>query len=397
MAAHHLGPSCCPMSTPLDPLAGPPPNLAQKLAEAALQRQNALLGLGKEAAAPAPMAPPSSTTATASVPPVPTPSLLPPAPPPLPLGASPAPREQVSVSAQARQSLLESAQQRPQAGQAMQGGAGALVPRAAPGTPSSLPLPEGADSHQPTAQTPSRPGHIPALPVWPTGPVPAPLRHLVQQLVQQLTSQLWPQRVQVAQPWPTPLLAQLEGQEAAPGMPSLLTWLVRQGVVQTEQGARSFTATLRVPASWLAQQPTPPASDAAASAQASPLSGPLNAAFAGKAQALQTGSWALLLQSAGAPGQRTSALLTLDFQPLAAPTLYGRELLHVRNDPWLLMAALQASGHVPQEEELVREREAQLCQSPQCPYAGRAPCEQPFCLAQRTVLPSTPATPAGAA
>ena len=94
---------------------------------------------------------------------------------------------------------------------------------------------------------------------------------------------------------------------------------------------------------------------------------------------------------------RASALLTLDFQPLAAPTLYGRELLHVRNDPWLLMAALQASGHVPQEEELVREREAQLCQSPQCPYAGRAPCEQPFCLAQRTVLPSTPATPAGAA
>ena len=129
-------------------------------------------------------------------------------------------------------------------------------------------------------------------------------------------------------------------------MPALLTWLVRQGVVQTEQGARSFTATLRVPASWLAQQPTPPASDAAASAQASPLSGPLNAAFAGKAQALQTGSWALLLQSAGAPGQRTSALLTLDFQPLAAPTLYGRELLHVRNDPWLLMAALQASGLV---------------------------------------------------
>ena len=121
MATHHLGPSCCPMSTPLDPLAGPPPNLAQKLAEAALQRQNALLGLGKEAAAPAPMAPPSSTTATASVPPVPTPSLLPPAPPPLPLGASPAPREQVSVSEQARQSLLESAQQRPQAGQARRG------------------------------------------------------------------------------------------------------------------------------------------------------------------------------------------------------------------------------------------------------------------------------------
>lgn len=396
------------MSTPLDPLVGPPPNLAHKLAEAALQRQNVLLGIGREAAAPGPGAQ-ATAAASAAAPttlvPQPPPGALLPAPPPLPMGAPPAQRDQVSVSAQARQSLLESAQQRPQAGQGPEEGvgaglgAGAAPPRLPPGTLVPPPLPAGADRHTPALATPLQPGRqAPALPVWPAGPVPAPLRSLVQHLVQQLTAPLWPQRVQVAQPWPAPLLAQLEGQEAAPDMPALLTWLVRQGVVHTEQGPRGFTATLRVPAPWLAQQgPLPRAAPATAAPMGpSPPSEPLSAAFTGKAQGLQTGSWALLLQGLNTQAPRTSALLTLDFQPLAAPVLYGREMLQVRNDPWLLMAALQASGQLPTDDDQVREREARLCQSPQCPYAGRAPCEQPFCLAQRTVLPNTPATPASA-
>ena len=108
---------------------------------------------------------------------------------------------------------------------------------------------------------------------------------------------------------------------------------------------------------------------------------------------MQSGTWALVLQPATPAAARASALLTLDFQPLAQPALYGRELLQARSDPWLLMAALQASGQLPKDEELVREHEAQLCQSHGCPYAGRAPCEQPFCLALRTVLPADAVDP----
>jgi len=48
---------------------------------------------------------------------------------------------------------------------------------------------------------------------------------------------------------------------------------------------------------------------------------------------------------------------------------------------------LQASGHLPRDEDLARDREADLCQTPGCPYAGRAACPQPFCLAMRVVTP----------
>ena len=63
---------------------------------------------------------------------------------------------------------------------------------------------------------------------------------------------------------------------------------------------------------------------------------------------------------------------------------------------------LLAAAANPQGERLLnaffqtrarREHEAQLCQSQGCPYAGRAPCEQPFCLALRTVLPAEAVDP----
>ena len=37
----------------------------------------------------------------------------------------------------------------------------------------------------------------------------------------------------------------------------------------------------------------------------------------------------------------------------AASLVYGREQLHSRNDPWLQMLALQASGYGRDEEEVV--------------------------------------------
>ena len=324
------------MSVNLPSVPQPP---ALVLAEAALQRQNALLGASRDTPLPAPQVP-----------------------------------DQVSLSAQARASLLVS------------GPGEAGTPR----PPGAAP---GAAAQPPLATPPGRPAlpqgaAAPVLPPWPATGVGAPLRAMVSMLVQQLTAPAQPQRVLAVQPWPAALLPQVDGEHAPPDLPPLQTWLVRQGVVQTEQGPRGFALTLRVPQPWLQAQPQPPT--AAPAGGAAP---PLAAAFAGKPEALQSGTWALVLQPATPAAPRASALLTLDFQPLAQPTLYARELLQARSDPWLLMAALQASGQVPKDEERVREHEAQLCQSQGCPYAGRAPCEQPFCLALRTVLPAEAVDP----
>ena len=119
----------------------------------------------------------------------------------------------------------------------------------------------------------------------------------------------------------------------------------------------------------------------------------LAALFAGKPQALQSGTWALVLQSTEPAAVRTSALLALEFAPLVQPPVYGRELLHARQDPWLQMAVLQASGQVPREDERARNGASGLCETVGCPYAARAACEQPFCLALRGVLPPEPVGP----
>ncbi len=355
------------MSVNLPPVPQPP---ALVLAEAALQRQNALLGASRDTPLPAPS--PSAAPAPAAA--------------PAPLPPAPQVPDQVSLSAQARASLLASGPGVGEAGTPRQ-------PGVAPGAAAhpSVPAPPSA----PLSAPPGRPAlpqgaAAPVLPPWPATGVGAPLRAMVTMLVQQLTAPVQPQRVLAVQPWPVALLPQVDGEHASPDLPPLQTWLVRQGVVQTEQGPRGFAITLRVPQPWLQAQPqAPTAAPAAATAGGAPLA----AAFAGKPEALQSGTWALVLQPATPAAARASALLTLDFQPLAQPALYGRELLQARSDPWLLMAALQASGQLPKDEERVREHEAQLCQSHGCPYAGRAPCEQPFCLALRTVLPADAVDP----
>jgi len=208
-------------------------------------------------------------------------------------------------------------------------------------------------------------------------------------LVQQLTAPAQPQRVVAVQPWPAALVpvvdAGMAGEGGLPGLPPLQTWLVRQGVVQTPEGERAFSLTLRVPVPWLQSQAQPAAAPAPAP--------PLTALFAGKPQALQSGTWALVLQSAEPAAARTSALLVLEFPPLAQVAVYGRDMLQARQDPWLQMAVLQASGHLPKDEDGIRDREAGLCQTPGCPYAGRASCAQPFCLALRAVPPPDPVEP----
>ena len=91
----------------------------------------------------------------------------------------------------------------------------------------------------------------------------------------------------------------------------------------------------------------------------------------------------------------------LDFQPQLAATVYGRDMLQQqqagRLDPWTQMAVLQASGQVPREEDRARNGASGLCETVGCPYAARAECVQPFCLALRGVLPPEPAGPASTA
>ncbi|MBX9836109.1 MAG: hypothetical protein K2X65_08030 [Burkholderiaceae bacterium] len=251
----------------------------------------------------------------------------------------------------------------------------------------------------------------------PTGGVSAPMQSLLNALVQQTTAAVQMQRVLAAQPWPTALVAQMAqlaqvdskaGQGQVSGTASLQTWLVNQGAVQTPEGPRGVSVTVRVPGPWLealgqAQTaatpnrswqmwllPTVPHTPA-------PAAPPLQAVFAGPSQALQSGTYALALESCEAAGGRTSALLTLEFQPLLASSalqsgVYGRDLAHLRQDPWLQIAALQASGQAERDENRARNGSDALCDTVGCPYMGQAACVQPFCAALHTV-PQVPQTP----
>ncbi|MBV7544243.1 hypothetical protein KW835_24425, partial [Acidovorax sp. sic0104] len=232
---------------------------------------------------------------------------------------------------------------------------------------------------------------------WPATGLGAPLMRMVSALVQQVTTSSGaPQRVVSAQPWPVGLAQALESGSIDPEQPPLQTWLVRQGTAQTPEGPRGFALTLRVPVPWLATQPAPPPAAAAGGAGGA-VPGALQVPFAGGGQALQSGVIALVLQGADAAAPRTSALLVLDFQPQLAATVYGRDMLLQqqagRLDPWTQMAVLQASGQVPREEDRARNGASGLCETVGCPYAARAECAQPFCLAMRGVLPPEPVGP----
>ena len=197
---------------------------------------------------------------------------------------------------------------------------------------------------------------------------------------------------------------------AAPRLPPLLTWLVQQGVVQAPDGERGFALTLQVPQAWAQSQamalPTAvPPGPALLPAPAGGLA-QLQLPFPAPAQQLESGALALVLQGAGPAGERmrTSALLWLDFQPLpvtaqGAPSAaalasllpsaqmaqQGLATLQARNDPWLQMAALQASGQQPRDDQRIEERTAQLCSEMACPYRARASCVQPFCTEMNRV------------
>lgn len=377
------------MASSIDPPRAPLAPVTRVLAEAALQRQNMLLrpGDGGRATAGSPadaVFPGTQPGAGALPPPLPMPM-------PLPL---PAAADRVSLSAQARDSLQNPEERRAgdarSATGAVRSGTGGSDGRSAARTPL------GHTSRADAAGAGTEAASAARGAAWPAGGVPAPLRQVLDTLVRQLTAFGPAQRVVAAQAWPAALQDQL-GDEAT-GLPALRTWLVGQGAVQTPEGARPLALALRVPAAWLQDQPpaasTPTAfaAGAAAGMGTGTAQGALSAAFAGRPQALSSGLFALVLQPLEPGGARTSALLSIDLSPwlaAQAATVYGRDPRSA--DPWLQMAALQASGwRPPDEDDAPQNGRGTPCDTLGCPYAGRAACVQPFCMALRVV-------PAGAA
>lgn len=367
------------MAAPIDPSrppSAPQVPVARVLAEAALQRQNMLLGADGKGAAPAaafpdiPLAPPGLPNA-----PIPLPLAVPASAlrPPLPM-----PADRVSISEQGRDSLRGD-------GTASAAGGGGGARNGAPSSPVRL------AGQAPMGGAAAPLGALSAA-VWPAAGVAPPLRALLNALVQQLTQAGAPQRVVAAQAWAAGMQGVIDGNDPDHALPALQPWLVGQGAVRTEHGERGFSLALLVPPAWAKALPTP-ATGAAATPAAPP--GAMVVPFTGRAQALGSGVFALVLQPLDPAGARTSALLALDMTPWAgasAAAVYGRDLAQVRNDPWLHMAIQQASGQWREDEEAaLRRGGSEPCHTVGCPYAGRAPCEQPFCMALR-VQHSQPAS-----
>jgi len=292
---------------------------------------------------------------------------------------------------------------------------------------------------------------------WPTQGVSPQLQALLSNLLQQATAgQPLPQQLVSVQAWPTALtnavlqLAAAQGNAgatphaAADGAPALATaqprgnallpalqnWLVQQGVVQGTDGDRAFTLTLRVPVAWAQAQAALasalPGASSAGAGGASAMAGAaaalmgasqptaagmpqlghmLQLPFAGSVQQLASGSMGLVMQpqvlpgspaAAAAQAMRTSAILQLEFQPLAqaaqsaqaASILMPAHLLPQdvqamlqgkHTDPWLLMAQVQAEGKGQKQSKNGNEQNSQFCNRAGCQYQGRAMCAQPFC------------------
>lgn len=391
----------------IDPPRPPQAPLARLLAEAALQRQGMLLGADRAdgAAQPASALPQGLPSA-------------------LPLPQPSTDRVSVSPEARARATAQEAAAGRPAAGApgaawqpaaGAAGGAGEAAGRSASlpgrplaGAPLGTPLPSPAAGAEAGAVAG-------ADEAWPAGGVAGPMRTLLGLLAHRLGEGGGGAAVRVvaAQPWTAGLAQGLRNALAAQGgaAAALQTWRVGQGSVLAQDGERGFAFTLQVPTAWAERGAAAAASAAGAAAPAAGAPGTAgpNAAggatpslalpFPGRMGRLDSGVFALVLQQgageSGAAG-RTSALLSLEFQPPPQAALYGREWMQqaaMRTDPWLQMAALQAGGWRPEDEEAeaaARRGAVPPCDQPGCPYEGRAPCEQPFCLALR-VEPRRPA------
>lgn len=291
---------------------------------------------------------------------------------------------------------------------------------------------------------------------WPTAGVSPQLQTFLSNLLQQATAaQPVPQQLVSVQAWPTALanaVLQMAGQAAAAGelppalvantpqaalaaaadkaqiqLPTLQNWLVQQGTVQAADGERGFTLTLRVPVAWAQAQAALgsalSSTAGAASGNASPIGfaatpmpfatgfaggstgGMLQLPFTGSVQQLQNSSMGLVMQpqvlpgspaAAAAQAMRTSAILALEFQPLAQavqsaqvasvylpghilPQDVQAMLQNKATDPWVLMMQNEADGNGKKQPRNANEHNQNFCNRAGCQYQGRAVCAQPFC------------------
>ena len=279
---------------------------------------------------------------------------------------------------------------------------------------------------------------------WPASGVAPQLQQLISALLQQATAgQPLPQQLVSLQSWTsqftqavlqhaasttdkgatTPAAAGLATAGAAntvdgpatARLPAMQNWLVQQGSIQAQDGDRGFTLTLRVPTAWAQAQTALAAALPANSAAASPaatglgsslaaLSSALQLSFAGSVQQLSSGSMGLVMQpqvlpgspaAAAAQAMRTSAILSLEFQPLAQavqsaqvasvylpahmlPQDVQGMLQSKATDPWVLMMQNQADENGKKHPKNSNEQ-ANFCNRAGCQYQGRAVCAQPFC------------------
>ena len=267
---------------------------------------------------------------------------------------------------------------------------------------------------------------------WPAGGVTPQMQQLLSALLQQFTAQQpLPQQLVSVQPWSAQLtqaVLQHAGASAATAqtstaagsatahtaqrpagsapLPPLQNWLVQQGSIQAADGERAFTLTLRVPAAWAQAQPTLAAAlPGALTGTPTPGTGLPPLAFAGSVQQLASGSFGLVMQPQAIPGSaaavaaqamRTSAILQLEFQPLAqamqsaqAASVYmpaamlpqdvQAMLQNKGTDPWLLMLQNQADENGKKQPRNSNEHNQNFCNRAGCQYQGRAVCAQPFC------------------
>ncbi|MDA8455799.1 Fe-S oxidoreductase [Acidovorax sp. GBBC 3334] len=379
------------MPSSIDPPRQPQGALARLMAEAALQRQNMLIG-GTDPASPAGASAPAQATV--------------PGQPPLPIPSSPSlpPGERVSVSPEAR--ARADAAGGGAAGAPQAAGAPAVAGPGGGGPSTGGRAPAGSAGLAAPVPAPAAAVVAGAGTAWPAGGVAGPTRALLGMFVHQLGDGASGLGVVAAQPWTADLARALRAGTLAPDGPGpLQTWRVGQGSVQAEDGERGFSFTLQAAAmprgaaaAGLAEAGLPAAATPAGAGSAA--AGALTVPFPGRLARLESGVFALVLQGRDEAGgaTRTSALLSLEFQPPPAQGLYAREwmLPSLRPDPWLQMAALQASGYRREDEEAeaaARRGGAPLCDTPGCPYADRAPCAQPFCMALRVMPPQRSAGP----
>lgn len=269
---------------------------------------------------------------------------------------------------------------------------------------------------------------------WPAGGVTPQMQQLLSALLQQFTAQQpLPQQLVSVQSWSAQLtqavlqhagasVATAQASTAAGSaaansaqrpvgsapLPQLQNWLVQQGSIQAADGERGFTLTLRVPAAWAQAQSTlaaalPGGASIAGAQQLGNALLPLP--FAGSVQQLASGSFGLVMQPQAVPGSaaavaaqamRTSAILQLEFQPLAqaaaaapAAAIYMPAYLSQQEvqamlqgrgqDPWLLMLQAEADGTNQPRQRKNGNEQAGLCNRAGCQYQGRATCAQPFC------------------